>query len=99
MTTAFKRNKYLFLLSHPSMIDMSSRRVRRARERAKAREKVDVSSVSDDIKHMIVHEWAHYTISMDELARKYGSTWEQVYEIIKNAKTQLLWTQPKERVR
>lgn len=81
------------------MINMSGRRVRRARERVREREKVDVSGISDDIKHMIVYEWAHYTISMDELARKYGLTWEQVYEIIRNVKTQLLWTQPKERVR
>jgi len=78
---------------------MSGRRVRRAREKVREREKVDVSGISDDIKHMIVYEWAHYTISMDELARKYGLTWEQVYEIIRNVKTQLLWTQPKERVR
>ncbi|MCS7365782.1 MAG: hypothetical protein NDF54_10130, partial [archaeon GB-1867-035] len=63
---------------------MSGRRVRRARERVREREKVDVSGISDDIKHMIVYEWAHYTISMDELARKYGLTWEQVYEIIRN---------------
>lgn len=81
------------------MISMSGRRVRRTRERVRGREKVDVSGISDDIKHMIVYEWAHYTISMDELGRKYGLTWEQVYEIIKNAKTQLLWIQPKERVR
>lgn|GEM_PF-833768 len=81
------------------MINMSGRRVRRAREKVREREKVDVSGISDDIKHMIVYEWAHYTISMDELARKYGLTWEQVYEIIRNVKTQLLWTQPKERVR
>jgi len=62
-------------------------------------EKSGVEAVSDDIKHMIVYEWAHYTISMDELARKYGLTWDQVYEIIKNTPTRLLWRRPKEKVR
>lgn len=81
------------------MVVMSGRRARRVRERVKERGKVDVTGISDDIKHMIVYEWAHYTISMDELARKYGLTWEQVYEIIKNARTHLLWLHPKEKVR
>ncbi|MCS7386206.1 MAG: hypothetical protein NDF55_05650 [archaeon GB-1867-005] len=71
---------------------MSSRRRR-------APEKVDVEGISDEVKHMIVYEWAHYTISMDELARKYGLTWSQVYEIIKSAPTRLLWSSPKEKVR
>jgi len=67
--------------------------------RRKVQEKVDIEGISDEIKHMIVYEWAHYTISMDELARKYGLTWDQVYEIIKSTPTRLLWRAPKEKVR
>ena len=70
-----------------------------SRQKSKEGEKTNVSGVSDEVKHMIVYEWAHYTISMDELARKYGLTWDQVYEIIKNAPTRLLWRRPKEKVR
>jgi len=70
-----------------------------SRRRARVEEKVNIEGISEDVKHMIVYEWAHYTISMDELARKYGLTWDQIYEIIKSVPTRLLWKRPKEKVR
>lgn len=58
-------------------------------------EVVDVSSIPEDVKHRIVYEWVKYHITLDDLANKYGLTWEQVFEIIKSAPTTYLWIKPK----
>jgi len=75
------------------MVNFLSRRGR------KAKGKTEISNISDEVKHMIVYEWAHYTMSIDELANKYNLTWDQLYEIIKNSPTRLLWKEPKKSVR
>ncbi|MEM0084543.1 MAG: hypothetical protein QW743_05135 [Candidatus Methanomethylicia archaeon] len=59
-------------------------------------EVVDISKIPEDLKHRIVYEWVHYNYTFDELASKYGLTWDQIFEIIKNSPTMYAWIKPKE---
>ncbi|MCS7096919.1 MAG: hypothetical protein NZ926_00305 [Candidatus Methanomethylicia archaeon] len=57
---------------------------------------VDTSNINEELKHRIIYEWVHYNYTFDELASKYGLTWDQVYEIIKTTPTVYAWIKPKE---
>ena len=66
-----------------------------SKRRGKAKEKAVSSEISDELRHVIVYEWAHYMVSIDELANKYGLHWDQIFEVIKSSPTSLLWKRPK----
>jgi Mor family transcriptional regulator len=56
----------------------------------------DISSIPEDLKYRIFYEWVHYNYTFDELAKKYGLTWDQIFEIVKTTPTRYAWIKPKE---
>ena len=56
----------------------------------------DISSIPEDLKHRIFYEWVHYNYTFDELSKKYGLIWDQIFEIVKTTPTRYAWIKPKE---